>query len=213
MPAWLSGSIQYCASSIQCGAADIQCNWNPVHPFARFPGFPGVDLLALPVRSVADTVSHSRPIGERLEGMSLEVFLKSGIDVEAGAESQPPYILHFEMESANVRYARDKARLLLKAVDRNAGRDFANDTARAEYLLADTLAANAHTDPGVMQVLAFILVFLCSETPEALAALVTGRVAKVGYLLTPHEDAEPPGAESPVDSGKLFRFRRVEVER
>ena len=138
--------------------------------------------------------------------MGLEVFLKSGMDVPPGAESLPPYIIHFEMDWVNVRYARDKAKLLLQAVDRNVGREIASDTERAEYLIADTLAANAHTDQAVMQVLAFVLVFLCSDSPEKLASLASGTPTRTGYLLTPRD-----AADGAADPARLFRFRHVTV--
>ncbi len=135
--------------------------------------------------------------------MDTEIFLKAGVDLPEGGECLPPFIIHFHIDTANIRFAHDKALILLKAVDRNAGRTFDSDTARAEYLIADAIAANAHTVHEVMQALAFILVFLCTDTPEKMEALVGGEIAKAGTLILPLDD---PAAN---DDDRIFQFRHV----
>ena len=133
--------------------------------------------------------------------MEVEVFLKEGIGIAEGGACAPPYIIHFVMDTANIPLARERAKLLLKGLDRAANRDFRDDSERAEHLISDTIAANAHTDQRVMQAIAFVLVHLCTDTPEKLAALAGGRVGKAGFLLTPGDGPETePG---------VFGFRHV----
>ncbi len=132
--------------------------------------------------------------------MEIEVFLKEGVDLVEGTECSPPYIIHFVMDTANIGLARERAKLLLRGLDQAADRQFRDDSERARHLISDTIIANAHTDPRVMQAIAFVLVLLCTDTPETPAALLEGRVSKVGFLLSPDDG---PAV------GTVFRFRRV----
>ena len=139
--------------------------------------------------------------------MEFEVFLKEGLEIAEGDECSPPYIIHFLMDSDNILMARDRARLLVKGLDQASGKNFNNDSDRARHLIWDAIIGNAHTDQRVMQALAFLLVYLCTETAEALSDSLDGRIGKVGLLLLP---ADPAAAAAGEGSEKSpFILRRV----
>ncbi len=137
--------------------------------------------------------------------MEFEVFLKEGLEITGEDECSPPYIIHFLMDSNNIVVARERAKILVKGLDLASGKIFSDDSERAKHLIWDAVIGNAHTDQRVMQALAFLLVYLCTETTEALSEILDGRIGKVGLLLLP---ADPAAAEEASEKSP-FILRRV----
>ena len=99
---------------------------------------------------------------------------------------KPPPLVKFQLASENIKVAIKQATPLLKMVtEERAGITFANDIERAEHLIVDAIANNAHTNQQMLQVLSYVIIYLASGTPEHLTELESGKVAKVGFILHP----------------------------
>lgn len=109
----------------------------------------------------------------------VQFFLKMAED---GDDLAAPYLLTFGLERAHVDMAGQAARPILDAI-REAG-DFPDDAQAAEYGLSEAIVAAGHLDPEVQHVMAPVVVFLATDTPDKLAVIAQG-AKQVGFVLTP----------------------------
>ncbi|MBC7951377.1 MAG: hypothetical protein H7Z12_06070 [Rhodospirillaceae bacterium] len=109
----------------------------------------------------------------------VQFFLKMAED---GDDLTAPYLLSFGLERAHIGLAGEAARPILDAI-KEAG-EFADDSQAAEYGLSDAIVANGHLDPEVQHVMAPVVVFLATDTPDKLAAIAAG-ATRLGFVLTP----------------------------
>ena len=116
--------------------------------------------------------------------MLIDFFLKSG--KLAGADDAAPFLLDFQIDAANLEKARGPALKLLAAVDANVrgGISFENDTERAVYLIGDSVTKNTHLQKAVQKAMSAVIVFLATDTDERLEDVVSGKYARIGFVVT-----------------------------
>lgn len=108
----------------------------------------------------------------------VQFFLKMDAEGEAAA----PYLLTFGLDRAHIAMAAESARPIVDAI-KDSG-DFASDAQAAEHGLSEAIVADGHLDPEVQHVMAPVVVFLATDTPEKQAAIADG-AKRVGFVLTP----------------------------
>ena len=93
----------------------------------------------------------------------------------------PPFVAIFKIMTKNVPSLREKASLILRA----SGGGNADETQKARQFITSTVLAKTMNEPGVREMVASVLVLLCTDTPERLSAVLEASVARVGYVVTP----------------------------
>ena len=155
--------------------------------------------------------------------MLIDFFLKSG--KLAGADDAPPFLLEFQVEAAKLEKTRGPALKLLAAIDANvrAGISFENDTERAVYLIGDSVTKNTHLQKAVQKAMSAVIVFLATDTDERWEGVVSGKYARIGFVVTLGDiwSAETADWNSATHGGtaagpmmaggKRYRVRRVLV--
>ncbi len=128
----------------------------------------------------------------------------------------PPFTAIFKIAPSNVPVLREKASLIPKASGGQGG----DDTQRARQFVSSTILAKTLNEAGIREMVSSVLVLLCTDTPERLAAVRDAKISRVGYVLTPERLPDVAFAlknlRMPVGGGivsasvpdvKQFRFR------
>ncbi len=157
--------------------------------------------------------------------MPVEFLLKSGDGVLETGLPPPPYLIQFSVAPNHVLHLRDKARAILdNTTPRSSSTGSVDDSERAEGFLSEAVTADALLDAGQRTRMACVLLFRCTDTPERLSAVIEGRVARAGLIMTTRIDrsrqiaaavqslSPPLGggfASAMVDAGQGHCFRYV----
>ena len=75
----------------------------------------------------------------------------------------------------------------------------------AQRFLASTLSAGTHENRGIREMVACMVVAMATDTPERLAAVLSGSCSRAGFLVTRNRIAEVAGAlgarKTPIGGG------------
>ena len=93
----------------------------------------------------------------------------------------PPFAAMFKIAPANVGFLREKASLILKASGGKGG----DENQRAKQFISSTVLAKTLNEAGIREMVASVLVLLCTDTADHLSLVSSGGVSRVGYVLTP----------------------------
>ena len=93
----------------------------------------------------------------------------------------PPFMAAFKIAPTKVPILREKASLILKASGGQGG----DDTQRARQFITSTVLAKTLNEAGIREMVASVLVLLCTDSPKRLSMVLDASVARVGYVLTP----------------------------
>ena len=110
--------------------------------------------------------------------MLIEFFLKVGT-----IDAEPPYLIQWQVNTAKLETSIASATKFLAAADgRLKSGSFADDTERSVYMLGDCVAKSTYKAPKVAKILKDVLIFLATDTPERLAAILSGRYSRIGFV-------------------------------
>lgn len=91
-------------------------------------------------------------------------------------------LLSFGLDRAHIALAAENALPIIEAIKQSG--EFTDDAHAARHGLAEAIVANGHLDADVQHVMAPVVVYLASDTPDKLTAIAAG-AKKIGFVLTP----------------------------
>ncbi|GEM_PF-4370717 len=114
----------------------------------------------------------------------IHFFLKQATSAYS-ADVGPPYLLEFKLEQDDIADIQAKADILLDGLMDQTG--IGDPSQAARLAVADVVLGDGHTDPEHQEVLAYLLVYLATDTSEKLQEIEDG-ADTIGFLLTPNAE-------------------------